>query len=175
MLSAESLQQLLLQQQVGNVSTCSSCSYYSNIPLLVVHVLLITSIDLSHFLGWLSALSHTHMLLIPPLQMMQSQLLSLGGAMDAGGLQRLKEKEQQPGDYQALQARIVQLEGQVGFKQEASTVCFNILTRAASPSCVLLSRWRPCSWNETRARCCWKTSSSGINRTWSSLRPHTSN
>lgn len=75
------------------------------------------------------------MLLIPPLQMMQSQLLGLGGAMDAGGLQRLKEKEQPPGDYQALQARIMQLEGQVGFKQEASTVCFNILTRAASPVC----------------------------------------
>ncbi|XP_073351461.1 fas-binding factor 1 homolog isoform X2 [Pagrus major] len=46
-------------------------------------------------------------------QMMQSQLLGLGGVMDAGVLQRLKEKEQQPVDYQALQARIIQLEGQV--------------------------------------------------------------
>ncbi|XP_030264772.1 fas-binding factor 1 homolog isoform X2 [Sparus aurata] len=43
-------------------------------------------------------------------QMMQSQLLSMG---DAGFLQRLKEREQQPIDYQALQARIIQLEGQV--------------------------------------------------------------
>ncbi|XP_036945847.1 fas-binding factor 1 homolog isoform X6 [Acanthopagrus latus] len=43
-------------------------------------------------------------------QMMQSQLLNIG---DAGFLQRLKEKEQQPVDYQALQARIIQLEGQV--------------------------------------------------------------
>ncbi|XP_040919160.1 fas-binding factor 1 homolog isoform X2 [Toxotes jaculatrix] len=46
-------------------------------------------------------------------QMMQSQLLGLGGVGDAGVLQRLKEKEHQPGDYQALQARIIQLEGQV--------------------------------------------------------------
>lgn len=45
--------------------------------------------------------------------MMQSQLLGLGGVVDAGVPQRLKEKEQQPGDYQALQARIIQLEGQV--------------------------------------------------------------
>ncbi|XP_034567093.1 fas-binding factor 1 homolog isoform X2 [Notolabrus celidotus] len=42
-------------------------------------------------------------------QMMQSQLRGLGGVMDAGSLQR----EQQPVDYQALQARILQLEGQV--------------------------------------------------------------
>lgn len=54
-----------------------------------------------------------HLFLISLLKMMQSQLLSLGGVMDAGGLQRLKEKEHQPGDYQALQARVVQLEGQV--------------------------------------------------------------
>ncbi|XP_050929963.1 fas-binding factor 1 homolog isoform X1 [Lates calcarifer] len=46
-------------------------------------------------------------------QMMQSQLLGLGGVMDAGVLQRLKDKDHQPGDYQALQARIIQLEGQV--------------------------------------------------------------
>ncbi len=43
--------------------------------------------------------------------MMQTQLLGLGSVADAGILQRLKE--QQPGDYQALQARIIQLEGQV--------------------------------------------------------------
>lgn len=47
------------------------------------------------------------------LKMLQSQLLGLGGVVDAGVLQRLKEKEQQPGDSQALQARIIQLEGQV--------------------------------------------------------------
>ncbi|XP_071374810.1 fas-binding factor 1 homolog [Centroberyx affinis] len=46
-------------------------------------------------------------------QMMQSGLLGLGGVVDAGSLQRQKEKEQQPGDHQALQARIIQLEGQV--------------------------------------------------------------
>lgn len=43
---------------------------------------------------------------------MQTQLLGLGGVVDAGLLQRLKEKEQ-PADYQALQARVIQLEGQV--------------------------------------------------------------
>ncbi|XP_026181582.1 fas-binding factor 1 homolog isoform X5 [Mastacembelus armatus] len=46
-------------------------------------------------------------------QMMQSQLLGLAGVVDTGVLQRLKDKEHQPGDYQALQARIIQLEGQV--------------------------------------------------------------
>nr|XP_046271884.1 fas-binding factor 1 homolog isoform X4 [Scatophagus argus] len=46
-------------------------------------------------------------------QMMQSQLLGLGDIVDAGVLQRLKEKNQLPGDYHALQARIIQLEGQV--------------------------------------------------------------
>ncbi|KAK2833671.1 hypothetical protein Q5P01_017560 [Channa striata] len=46
-------------------------------------------------------------------QMMQSQLVGLGGVVDAGVLQRLKDKEHQFGDYQALQARIIQLEGQV--------------------------------------------------------------
>ncbi|XP_025762644.1 fas-binding factor 1 homolog isoform X1 [Oreochromis niloticus] len=45
-------------------------------------------------------------------QLMQTQLLGLGGVVDAGLLQRLKEKEQ-PADYQALQARVIQLEGQV--------------------------------------------------------------
>ncbi|XP_042361455.1 fas-binding factor 1 homolog isoform X6 [Plectropomus leopardus] len=45
-------------------------------------------------------------------QMMQSQLLGLGGVVDTGVLQRLKDKEQPP-DYQVLQARIIQLEGQV--------------------------------------------------------------
>ncbi len=47
------------------------------------------------------------------LNVMHAQLLGFGGLMDAGVLQRLKEKEQQSGDYQALQARIIQLEGQV--------------------------------------------------------------
>ncbi|XP_004560744.3 fas-binding factor 1 homolog isoform X5 [Maylandia zebra] len=45
-------------------------------------------------------------------QLMQTQLLGLGGVVDAGLLRRLKEKEQ-PADYQALQARVIQLEGQV--------------------------------------------------------------
>lgn len=51
---------------------------------------------------------------------MQSQLLSLGGVVDPGGFQRLKEKEQLPGDYQALQARIIQLEGQVRRKRDTA-------------------------------------------------------
>ncbi|XP_027141637.1 fas-binding factor 1 homolog isoform X2 [Larimichthys crocea] len=46
-------------------------------------------------------------LLLQQQKMMQSQLLG------PGALQRLKETEQQPGDYQALKARIIQLEGQV--------------------------------------------------------------
>uniref|UniRef100_A0A3B4GKM8 Fas binding factor 1 n=1 Tax=Pundamilia nyererei TaxID=303518 RepID=A0A3B4GKM8_9CICH len=45
-------------------------------------------------------------------QLMQTQLLGLGGVVDAGLLRRLTEKEQ-PADYQALQARVIQLEGQV--------------------------------------------------------------
>lgn len=45
--------------------------------------------------------------------MMQSQLLGLGGVVDAGVVQRLKDKEHHSGDYQALQTRIIQLEGQV--------------------------------------------------------------
>lgn len=45
--------------------------------------------------------------------MMQSQLLGHGAIVDAGVLQRLKEKEQQTEDHQTLQARIIQLEGQV--------------------------------------------------------------
>ncbi|XP_054891841.1 fas-binding factor 1 homolog isoform X2 [Poeciliopsis prolifica] len=50
-------------------------------------------------------------------QMMQTQLLGLGSAADAGVLQRLKEKEQQHGECQALQARIIQLEGEVKMLQ----------------------------------------------------------
>ncbi|XP_026207124.1 fas-binding factor 1 homolog isoform X2 [Anabas testudineus] len=46
-------------------------------------------------------------------QMMQSQLLGLGGVADAGALQRLKDRERHLGDNEALQARIIQLEGQV--------------------------------------------------------------
>ncbi|XP_053299758.1 fas-binding factor 1 homolog isoform X3 [Pleuronectes platessa] len=46
-------------------------------------------------------------------QMMQSQLLSFGGVVDAGVQQRLLDKEHQPGGYSALQVRIIQLEGQV--------------------------------------------------------------
>lgn len=90
-LSADSLQQLLLQQQVRNIKSlylqvCSTC--------------------MNTFLTWF-------VLDWPVLKMMQSQLLGLGGVADAGVLQRIKEKEQQPGDFQALQARIIQLEGQV--------------------------------------------------------------
>ncbi|XP_014877085.1 fas-binding factor 1 homolog [Poecilia latipinna] len=50
-------------------------------------------------------------------QMMQTQLLGLGSAADSGALQRLKEKEQQHGECQALQARIIQLEGEVKMLQ----------------------------------------------------------
>ncbi|XP_023205393.1 fas-binding factor 1 isoform X1 [Xiphophorus maculatus] len=50
-------------------------------------------------------------------QMMQTQLLGLGNAADSGALQRLREKEQQHGECQALQARIIQLEGEVKMLQ----------------------------------------------------------
>ncbi|KAK9534630.1 hypothetical protein VZT92_007063 [Zoarces viviparus] len=46
-------------------------------------------------------------------QMMHSQMLGLGSVVDPVVLQRLKEREQHSGDYQALQARVIQLEGQV--------------------------------------------------------------
>ncbi|KAM9844282.1 fas-binding factor 1 homolog isoform 2-T2 [Aulostomus maculatus] len=46
-------------------------------------------------------------------QMMQSQFLGFGGVVDSGAMQRLQVTEQQLGDHQALQARIIQLEGQV--------------------------------------------------------------
>ncbi|KAM4534557.1 LOW QUALITY PROTEIN: fas-binding factor 1 homolog [Fundulus diaphanus] len=49
-------------------------------------------------------------------QMMQTQLLGLGSAVDAGALRRPKE-EQQHGECQAFQARIVQLEGEVRMLQ----------------------------------------------------------
>ncbi|XP_054463223.1 fas-binding factor 1 homolog [Anoplopoma fimbria] len=52
-------------------------------------------------------------LLLQQQQMMHSQLLGLGSVVDPGVLQRAREREQHPGDYQALQARIIQLEGQV--------------------------------------------------------------
>lgn len=60
--------------------------------------------------------------------MMQSQLLSLGGGVDAGGLQRINEKQQQqqqPEDSRALQARIIQLEGQVGLEHDIRAGCFH--------------------------------------------------
>ncbi|KAM4717583.1 fas-binding factor 1 homolog isoform 2-T4 [Anableps anableps] len=54
-------------------------------------------------------------------QTMQTQLLGLGSAVDypdpAGALQRLKDKEQQHGECQALQARIIQLEREVKMLQ----------------------------------------------------------
>ncbi|XP_041634567.1 fas-binding factor 1 homolog isoform X2 [Cheilinus undulatus] len=46
-------------------------------------------------------------------QVMQSQLLGLGSVMDTGDLQRSNKRERQHVDYEALQSRIIQLEGQV--------------------------------------------------------------
>ncbi|KAM3863828.1 fas-binding factor 1 homolog [Diretmus argenteus] len=47
-------------------------------------------------------------------QQVRNAMMGLGGAaVDAASLQRQKEKEQQSGDYLALQTRIIQLEGQV--------------------------------------------------------------
>ncbi|XP_056143634.1 fas-binding factor 1 homolog [Lampris incognitus] len=46
-------------------------------------------------------------------QLIQSQLLGQGGPLDAGSLPRWKEREQKYEDHQALQARIIQLDGQV--------------------------------------------------------------
>lgn len=45
--------------------------------------------------------------------MVQFQLLSLGGIKEAGALHRANKEQQQPRDYQDLQARIFQLDGQV--------------------------------------------------------------
>lgn len=89
-LSADSLQQLLLQQQVRK-------SLLADLFKIKEHIITLFALDLLTF---------------PP-KMMQAQLLGIGGVGDAGVLQRLKQIEQQPGDYQALQARIIQLEGQV--------------------------------------------------------------
>ncbi|XP_047214966.1 fas-binding factor 1 homolog isoform X2 [Girardinichthys multiradiatus] len=50
-------------------------------------------------------------------QIMQTQLLGLGSSVDVGDLQKLKDKEQQHGECQALQARIIQLEGEVKILQ----------------------------------------------------------
>ncbi|XP_068569028.1 fas-binding factor 1 homolog isoform X4 [Cebidichthys violaceus] len=52
-------------------------------------------------------------LLLQQQQVMHSQLLGLGSAVDPAVLQRLKERDQRPGDCRALQARVIQLEGQV--------------------------------------------------------------
>ncbi|KAM8845412.1 fas-binding factor 1 homolog isoform 2-T6 [Spinachia spinachia] len=46
-------------------------------------------------------------------QMMQHQFLALGSVVDRGALQGLQDRAQPPGDNHALQARIIQLEGQV--------------------------------------------------------------
>ncbi|XP_060882968.1 fas-binding factor 1 homolog [Labrus mixtus] len=60
-------------------------------------------------------LPHMSAVLTDSLQqlLLQSQLLGLGGFVDAASPQRGLEKEKQPAEYQALQARIIQLEGQV--------------------------------------------------------------
>ncbi|KAM6966543.1 fas-binding factor 1 homolog [Tautogolabrus adspersus] len=60
-------------------------------------------------------LPHMSAILTDSLQqlLLQSQLLGLGGFVDAASPQRGLEKEKQPVEYQALQARIIQLEGQV--------------------------------------------------------------
>lgn len=55
---------------------------------------------------------------------MQSQFLGLGGALDVSSLQRQKEKERQPEDVQALQARVAQLEGQVSAEADLGWVGF---------------------------------------------------
>lgn len=53
---------------------------------------------------------------------MQSQLLSLGGGVDAGALQRTNEKPMEDGA--AFQASIIQLEGQVGLQRDISSLHF---------------------------------------------------
>lgn len=93
--SADSLQHLLLQQQVRK---------YLSTDMSLFAVLLKIWQQVNHLL--------VLDLLTLFLKMMQSQLLGLGGVVDAGVL-RLKDRENQSGDYQALQARIIQLEGQV--------------------------------------------------------------
>lgn len=53
-------------------------------------------------------------------------------------------------------------------------ISFPSYTYTISPSYVSFSRWGLCSWSETKAKCCLRMSSSGINRTWKSWRAHTS-
>ncbi|XP_029015076.1 fas-binding factor 1 homolog isoform X3 [Betta splendens] len=60
-------------------------------------------------------------------QTMQSQLLGLGGVADAGILQRVRDREKQSGDYQTLQTRIIQLEGQVKTLQLERDQCQMLL------------------------------------------------
>lgn len=55
------------------------------------------------------------------------QLQSHGGLTEPGDLQRVRERQQQPGDDQALQARIVQLEGQVQHEGDIYSCC--VLTK----------------------------------------------
>lgn len=51
-------------------------------------------------------------------------LQSQRGHTEPGDLQRVRERKQQPGDDQALQARIIQLEGQVQHRGTFITAAF---------------------------------------------------
>lgn len=59
--------------------------------------------------------------------------------------------------------RCVTAEGLLLYLPCCSNCCY--LHAPAQPeTSVFWSRWRPCSLSETRARCCWRVSSSGTNR-----------
>ncbi|CAL8270723.1 unnamed protein product [Lota lota] len=80
------------------------------------HLVYITALDIA--LGlivhvWLTGTHPTPSQIMAPALQQQSQLLGLGGALDYGSLQKHERKEPLLGDRQALQARIVHLEGQV--------------------------------------------------------------
>lgn len=100
---AESLQQLILQQQVGNTSAGNNCTCLNQ--HLICSALLIELFSR-----------------LASIQVMQSQLLSLGGNIDGAALQRTREKL--PEDSAEFQARIIQLEGQVELQHDIRLCAF---------------------------------------------------
>lgn len=103
-------------------------------------------------------------------QMMQIQRCHT----EPGDAQRVRERKQKPGDDQALQAHIIQLEGQVQRHGTFVAAVFLPSTCRVWPSCVLFPRWRPWNWHKNKAKCCWRMCRWSINRTWSSWKTPTS-
>lgn len=64
-------------------------------------------------------------------------LQSQRGHTEPGDLQRVRERKQQPGDDQALQARIIQLEGQVQHQGTFITAAFLLSSYSLTLLCVV--------------------------------------